>query len=193
MRTAAGAIDALADVVPDIHDALAGDHGLMSIGVSIVPLATAPTEWSSSPTGVDGEAVDAGDVESDIEESGVSGVLGEEDEDGTLPVGGGPSRTGMGGGIDFEGKLAGGCCELAAKEGMSAMAPVCTLYGVVDGMGDGAGEGMTYVGYGPGPLKSRRTFVSNSFNAFGSMFSCHSRYEHISRSIWLISLRANIS
>ena len=72
------------------------------------------------------------------------------------------------------------------------MAPVCALYGVVDGIGDGAGEGRTYVGYGPRPLKSRRTFASNSFNAFGSMFSCHSRYEHISRSIWLISRRANI-
>ena len=75
----------------------------------------------------------------------------------------------------FGGELDGGGCEGAAKEGVGAVVPVCALYGVVEGMGDGAGEGRIYVGYGPRPLKSRRTFASNSFSASGSMFRCHSR------------------
>lgn len=66
------------------------------------------------------------------------------------------------------------------------------VYGVVLGTGDGAGDARMYVGYGPEPLKSRRTFCSNSVSAEGSMLSCHSRYEHISRSIWLISRSANM-
>lgn len=48
-------------------------------------------------------------------------------------------------------------------------------YGVVEGTGVGAGEGRLYIGYGPVPLKSLRTFTSNSRNALGSMLSCHSR------------------
>ena len=80
----------------------------------------------------------------------------------------------------------------AANDGAGALPAACAVYGVVEGMGDGAGDGSTYVGYGPCPLKSRRTFCSNSLSALGSMLSCHSRYEHISRSIWLISRRANM-
>ena len=44
-----------------------------------------------------------------------------------------------------------------------------------EGMGDGAGEGIAYVGYGPGPLKSLFTFCSNSASAVGSTLSYHSR------------------
>ena len=89
--------------------------------------------------------------------------------------GGAPACTGTGGGIGFGGEVDGGCCECAAKEGVGAVAPACAVYGVVEGMGEGAGEGRTYVGYGPRPLKSRRTFASNSLSALGSMFNCHSK------------------
>ena len=44
------------------------------MGVPIVPLPTTRTEWSSYPRGADGGALDAGDVDVDMEDSGVSGV-----------------------------------------------------------------------------------------------------------------------
>jgi len=50
----------------------------------------------------------------------------------------------------------------------------------------------TYVGYGPGPVKSLRTIASNVLRVLVSTLSSHSRYVHISRSIWLISRRVNI-
>ena len=42
----------------------------------IVPLPTTRTEWSSYPRGVEGGALDAGDVDVDMDDSGVSGVSG---------------------------------------------------------------------------------------------------------------------
>jgi hypothetical protein len=49
-----------------------------------------------------------------------------------------------------------------------------------------------YVGYGPGPLKSFLTMASKLTRIVLSTVSSHSRYEHISRSIWLISRRVNM-
>ena len=70
---------------------------------------------------------------------------------------------------------------MPAKAGVDETVP--GWYGMVEGMMEGTGDGRTYVGYGPWPLKSRWTFCSNSLNALGSMLSCQSRYEHISRLI----------
>ena len=96
-------------------------------------------------------------------------------EDEEAEYGGAPACTGTGGGIGFGGDVDGGCCVRAANDGAGALPAACAVYGVVEGMGDGAGDGSTYVGYGPCPLKSRRTFCSNSLSALGSMLSCHSR------------------
>ncbi len=76
MRAAAYATAALDDVVPGMCDAVVGDCELMVMGVPMVPLATTRTEWSSYPSGVDGDTLDAGDVEVDMDDSGVSGVPG---------------------------------------------------------------------------------------------------------------------
>ncbi len=130
---------------PGMCAAVVGDAWSIWIGVPIVPLPTTRTEWSSYPSGVDGGALDAGDVEVDMDDSGVSGVSGVLGED-EAEYGGAPAWTGTGGGIGFGGDVDGGCCERAAKDGAGAVLPVCALYGVVDGMGEGAGEGRTYVG-----------------------------------------------
>ncbi len=111
----------------------------MLTDVLIVPLRT---EWSSCPSGVDGGALDAGDVEVDMDDSGVSGVSGVLDED-VAEYGGAPARTGTGGGIGFGGDVEGGCCVREANEGVGVEAPVWPLYGVVEGMGDDAGDGRT--------------------------------------------------
>ena len=81
--------------------------------------------------------------------------------------------------MGFGGAVEGGCWALWAKAGVDETMP--GWYGVVEGMGEGAADGRTHVGYGPWPLKSRWTFCSNCFNTLGSMLSCHSRYEHIPR------------
>ena len=71
--------DAYVAVIPDIPgmcDAAVGDCESMLIGVPIVPLDTTRTEWSAHPGGVDGEPLDAGEVDFDVDDSGVSGVPG---------------------------------------------------------------------------------------------------------------------
>ena len=73
-RAAAYATDAL--VVPGMCDAVVGDCESRLMGAPMVPLDTTRTEWSSYPSGVDGGALDAGDVDVDIDDSGVSGVPG---------------------------------------------------------------------------------------------------------------------
>ena len=55
---------------------VSGNCWSICIGVPIVPLPTTRTEWSSYPRGVEGGALDAGDVDVDMEDSGVSGVSG---------------------------------------------------------------------------------------------------------------------
>ena len=148
LRTAGTLRDAYVAVVldpPGMCDAAVGDCESMLLGVPIVPLETTRTEWSSYPRGVDGGALEAGDVEVDIDESGVSGVPGVYGDD-DAECGGAPACTGTGGGIGFGGEVDGGCCERAANDGGGAGAPDCELYGVVEGMGEGAGEGSTYVG-----------------------------------------------
>ena len=111
--------------------------------------------------GTEGRADDAGDVDvdDDMVDSGVLGVWG----DNETEYGGAPACTGTGDGISFGGDVDGGYWVLPANAGVDEAAP--GWYGVVEGMGEGAGDGRTYVGYGPWPLKSRRTFCSNSFNA----------------------------
>ena len=45
------------------------------------------------------------------------------------------------------------------------------VWSVVEGIGDGAGEGIAYVGYGPGSLRSLFAFCSNSTSAVGGLAS----------------------
>ena len=61
---------------PDMCDAAVGNCESMLMGVPIVPLETTRTEWFLYSRGVDGGALEAGDVEVDIDESGVSGRPG---------------------------------------------------------------------------------------------------------------------
>ena len=141
---------ATADADTGMWCAAAGDDDVESTltlsGAPTVPLPTTRTEWSSYPGGVDGGALDAGDVDVDIDDSGVSGVSGVLGVD-VPEYGGAPAWTGTGGGMGFGGDVDGGCCDRAANEGVGAIAPDwAALYGVVEGMGDGAGEGRTYVG-----------------------------------------------
>ena len=105
--------------------AAAGDVSIC-MGAPRLPLPTTRTEWSSYPSGVDGGTLDAGDVEVDMDDSGVSGVsgvLGEDDEEEEAVYGGAPACTGTGGGIGFGGEVDGGCCDRAAKDGVGAAAP----------------------------------------------------------------------
>ena len=76
----------------------------------------------------------------------------------------------------------------AVKEGIELLGLGFALWA----NGAGAVCGSTTVGYGPEPAKSWRTRLSKSRRVEGSTFNCHSRYEHISRSIWLISRSANM-
>ena len=76
LRAAAYATAPLDDDVLGMCEAVVGDCESMVMGVPIVPLDTTRTEWSSYPIGVDGDTLDAGDVDVDIEDSGVSGVPG---------------------------------------------------------------------------------------------------------------------
>ena len=78
------------------------------MGTPTVPLPTTRTEWSSYPSGVDGGADDAGDVDvdDDIVDSGVSGVSGVWGDDET-EYGGAPACTGTGGGMGFGGDVDG--------------------------------------------------------------------------------------
>ena len=62
--------------VHGVCEAVVRDCESMVMGVPIVPLDTTRTEWSSYQIGVDGDTLDAGDVDVDIEDSGVSGVPG---------------------------------------------------------------------------------------------------------------------
>ena len=109
--------------------AVVGEAESMLIGAPIVPLETTRTEWSSYPSGVDGGTLDAGDVEVDMDDSGVSGVSGvfgeddEDEEEEEAVYGGAPACTGTGGGIGFGGEVDGGCCDRAAKDGVGAAAP----------------------------------------------------------------------
>ena len=109
--------------------------------------------------GTEGHADNAGDVDDDDDmvHSGVSGVSGVWGDDETA-YGGAPACTGTRGGMGFGGDIDGGCWVLPAKAGVDKTAP--GWYGV-EGMGEGAGDGITYVGYGPWPLNRRwpRTHV----------------------------------
>ena len=94
------------------------------MGAPTVPLPTTRTEWSSYPSGVDGGADDAGDVDvdDDIVDSGVSGVSGVWGDDET-EYGGAPACTGTGGGMGFGGDVDGGCWVLPAKAGVDETTP----------------------------------------------------------------------
>ena len=132
---------------------------------------------SSMPGGVGGDADDAGDVGEYVGD-GVSGVVG-----GVIyaTVGFGGGSTGLGGEgyrCPYDGD--GLACDGAAK-GLA-----------VGGGVDFFVDGRIYVGYGPGPTKSLRIMSSNSLSVTGSTLSSHSRYWHISLSIWLISRSWNI-
>lgn len=129
------------------------------------------------PGSVRGETDDAGDVEFECDASGVAGVPGDE--------GGVTCRVGACGASGTDPLSRGG------GRGMGFVGGD-VVYGIVEGMGEGAGDGIAYVGCGPGLLKSRLTDFSNSASVVGSTVSCHSRELHISRSIWLISQRANM-
>ena len=61
---------------PGICDAAVGDCESILIGAPTVPLETTRTEWSAHPGGVDGEPLDAGEVDIDVDNSGVSRVPG---------------------------------------------------------------------------------------------------------------------
>ena len=56
-------------------------RGIMTESQGPVWMVGTASEWSSYPRGVDGDTLDAGDVEVDIEDSGVSGVPGVWGED----------------------------------------------------------------------------------------------------------------
>ena len=96
------------------------------MGAPTVPLPTTRTEWSSYPSGVDGGADDAGDVDvdDDIVDSGVSGVSGVWGDDET-EYGGAPACTGTGGGMGFGGDVDG--CRQKVRMGL-VVRGVCTQY-----------------------------------------------------------------
>ena len=140
--------DAYVAVILDtqgVCDAAVGDRESMLIGPPIVPLDTTRTEWSAHPCGVDREPLDAGVVDVDVDDSGVSGVLSVSD-DSEGEDGGARACTGTGGGIGRGGDVDGGGCGWAAAEGEGAEASGCELYDVVEDTGEGAGEDSIYVG-----------------------------------------------
>jgi len=121
------------------------------------------------PTGVCGETDEAGDVDSEYDGSGVSGVVGGVRYDafvGLVGIDGG-------GGVDFGGE---------AWRGPNEGIGLVLVFGAIAGKGlvDVAASFeivcRTYVGYGPGPAKSLRTISSNSVSVDGSTLSSQSKY-----------------
>ena len=111
----------LEDDVPGMREVVVGQCESMVMEVPIVRLDT--------------------DVDVDIKDSGVSGVLGVcGDSRGLGRVGGCASahRNGRWYWLRRQGRR--GCCEHAVKEGMGAVAPTCAVYGVVEGMVEGGGR-----------------------------------------------------